>query len=914
MSDRSSGSGRRRRRWVFGTASFDEGSWSLRIDTKVVPLEAKPSELLLELLLRPGEAVSKEELLDAVWPGVTVVEASLSVAISKLRKALGDDAGSIIRTIPRIGYMLAVPVSVESMDAPLAPRFAFTPGENVPNRTQWELVEALGTTGANDVWRARHRKTGQTRVFKFADAPDRLRSLKREASLFRLLSAAIGEDGPFAQLLEWNFETAPYFLESQDGGRNLLDWAEAQGGLEQIAADRRLAVARAIARALAQVHDAGVLHKDLKPANILIEEKPDNGGGADFRVRLVDFGDGQVVDAALFDAYAITGLPIEAPGMSNDPAGTALYRAPELASGALPTARSDIYALGLILYQLVVGDFRRTLAPGWEQDVSDPLLRQDIAEAAAGDPAQRTGSASALAERLGRLDERRSEAEAAAETEARLQALKVDSDRRKQRRPWVLAVAAAAAVGLLATTTSTIVALRQRDEARHQEAIALASYGFLTDDLIGRVDPAHADGAEETLSHAVRRAAAEIDTRFAASPLVAARLHNSIALAYKQRSEWDASREAFTKAVRAYAAAGAEHSDEAVVTRLDFAQMEAGSLQPGALERARVMIDAERKALKGQTAAWPQFKLAQAEALLEWTNDIKLSEPAFARARAIAEQHADAIPKLDAIIIRRQHAIALTRIDRVAEAIDMLENVVTDLEAMFGPDHPNTLRARHALLSARGHLQDFPAIIAEVGALLPRFEERLGRDHEYTGQLLSARYEAFGLTERYREAAADATRVWESAVRREGRGSEREIGARIDIAAVQCRDGDPAARRAGMAHARAAVDGMERTFGADYLQSQIARFYLGECLLATGDPAAAMAAFARIDPVHLAEWYGDPHWHRTLNLSRAEAALGLGRRSEARELLASVTQPGLSAISDTFQIRRIERLQKIAED
>ena len=912
--ERSSGSGRRRRRWSFGQASFDEGSWSLRINGAVVPLEAKPSELLLELLLRPGEAVLKEELLDAVWPGVTVADASLSVAVSKLRKALGDETGTIIRTIPRIGYMLAAPISVESLEAPLAPRFAFAPGENVPGRSQWELVEVLGATGANDVWRARQRKTGQTRVFKFADAPDRLRSLKREASLFRLLSEAIGEDGPFAQLLEWNFETAPYFLESRDGGRNLLGWAEAQGGLSEIALTRRLAVARAVAHALAQVHDAGVLHKDLKPANILIEDRPGSDGDTDFRIRLADFGDGQVVDAALFDAYAITGLPIEPPGVSSSPAGTALYRAPELAGGALPTARSDIYALGLILYQLVVGDFRRTLAPGWEQDVADPLLRQDIADAAAGDAAQRIASASELADRLDRLEERRAEAAAATEAEARLRALKDEADRRRQRRPWALAVATAAGLGLLATTASTIVALRQRDEARHQEAIARASYGFLADDLIGRVDPAHADGAEETLSHAVRRAVAEIDTRFATSPLVAARLHNSIALAYKQRSEWDASRESFTKAVRAYSAADAEHSDEAVIARLDFAQMEAGSLQPGALERARAMIGKEREALKGRTTPRPQFKLAQAEALLEWTNDIKLAEPAFARALAIAEQFPDAIPELDAIVARRQHAVALTRIGRAAEAVEMLKTVVAELEAMFGPDHPHTLRARHALVSARGDMKDYAGVIAEVEAWLPRFEARLGADHEFTTQFRLARYAALGLTERFREAAADAKHVWASEARREGRGSYRELGARIDIAAVQCRDSDPAIRREGMAHARAAVDGIERTFGADYQLSQIARFYVGECLIAAGDPAGAMAAFANIDPVHLAEWYGDLHWHRTLNLSRAEAALGLGRRDEARTLLAAVTRPELPAISDRYQVRRIERLQKALED
>lgn len=103
------------RRWSFAGCSFDEVSWVLTVNDHRVPLESKPLELLKELLLRPGVAISKSELLDAVWPDVSVVEASLPTAIGKLRKALKDDQREcrIIETVPRIGYRLAVPVHVE---------------------------------------------------------------------------------------------------------------------------------------------------------------------------------------------------------------------------------------------------------------------------------------------------------------------------------------------------------------------------------------------------------------------------------------------------------------------------------------------------------------------------------------------------------------------------------------------------------------------------------------------------------------------------------------------------------------------------------------------------------------------------------------------------------------------------------
>ena len=119
----SSSSRRRRRLWRFADAEFDEASWTLRVAGQAVALEGKPLEVLHELLLRAGEVVTKDEILDAVWPGVTVVEGSLATAVSKLRKALGTREDNAIETVPRIGYRLTATVRIESIDSPLAPRF-----------------------------------------------------------------------------------------------------------------------------------------------------------------------------------------------------------------------------------------------------------------------------------------------------------------------------------------------------------------------------------------------------------------------------------------------------------------------------------------------------------------------------------------------------------------------------------------------------------------------------------------------------------------------------------------------------------------------------------------------------------------------------------------------------------------------
>lgn len=103
------------RRWAFANCVFDELNWTLTVDGRRVAVEAKPLEMLRELLLNAGNIVTKDELLDRVWPEVTVVEASLTTAVRKLRTALKDDRRRkpLIETVPRIGYRLAVPVSVE---------------------------------------------------------------------------------------------------------------------------------------------------------------------------------------------------------------------------------------------------------------------------------------------------------------------------------------------------------------------------------------------------------------------------------------------------------------------------------------------------------------------------------------------------------------------------------------------------------------------------------------------------------------------------------------------------------------------------------------------------------------------------------------------------------------------------------
>src|SRR5271170_971153 len=248
------------RLWRFADYEFDELGRELRVKGRAVDLESKPLDILLQLLLHAGEVVTKEELLESVWPDVMVVDGSLATAVSKLRKGMGDENHPAIVTVPRVGYRLAVPVYCKTLAAPAGPELGFKAGGLVPGREQWRLTRPMEISGSSEVWLAENPKTREQRVFKFAGDGSRLKGLKREITVSRFLRESLGDRPEFVRILEWNFETSPYFLESEYSGSNLAEWATAQGGLKNIPPDLRLHLLVDIAQAVSAAHGIGVLH------------------------------------------------------------------------------------------------------------------------------------------------------------------------------------------------------------------------------------------------------------------------------------------------------------------------------------------------------------------------------------------------------------------------------------------------------------------------------------------------------------------------------------------------------------------------------------------------------------------------------------------------------------------------------
>jgi serine/threonine protein kinase len=235
---------------------------------------------------------------------------------------------------------------------------ALTPGTRLG---PYEILSALGAGGMGEVYRARDTKLGRDVALKvlperFASDPDRMTRFTREAQTL----AALNHPN-IAHI---------HGLEESGGVRALI--MELVGGEDlarrlvrgPIPMDDALPVARQIAEALETAHDQGIIHRDLKPANIKIRE--------DGTVKVLDFG-----LAKAFQPMAGIGVDVTASPTMTRPSmtqmgmilGTAAYMSPEQARGAVVDKRTDIWAFGCVLYEMLTG--RRAYAG---DDIADDTL------------------------------------------------------------------------------------------------------------------------------------------------------------------------------------------------------------------------------------------------------------------------------------------------------------------------------------------------------------------------------------------------------------------------------------------------------------------------------------------------------------------------------------------------------------
>jgi DNA-binding winged helix-turn-helix (wHTH) protein/serine/threonine protein kinase len=523
-------------RYRFGAAQFDESKFELTVGGLSVEIEQKPLQVLVALLRRPGELVPRETLLESVWADRITVEQVLTNAVAKLRKALGEVEGARVVTVPRGGYRFVGPLERTAIGTRLTGSLALRVGDAVPGRDSFVLRTQLASSAGAEVWLAKHRKTEEIRVYKFARDGQHLSTLKREATLYRVLHDSLGAREDLLRILDWNFETAPFYLECVYGGPNLFRWSEEGARLASMPRPERIELFLQIADAVAAAHQVGVLHKDLKPTNILIATRADGG----YQAQIADFGSGRLLDPDRLQELGITRLGLTLTrGLSADSgSGTPLYLAPELIGGAAPTVQSDVFALGLILYQLLNADLRKPMVPGWEQDVADELLAEEIAAATQGDPSHRLLSVTDLTQRLRTLESRRAERSSARAALERAALAEQALQHARIRRPWIVTALAVLLAGVIVSAllfrNERLERLQAQRETKRTEAINR----FLSEDLLGAASPARGASPNETVKEALARAASTVDSRFHNDPQTRASIERALGRAYFALSDY----------------------------------------------------------------------------------------------------------------------------------------------------------------------------------------------------------------------------------------------------------------------------------------------------------------------------------------------------------------------------------------
>ena len=656
------------------------------------------------------------------------------------------------------------------------------------------LEDELGAGGMGRVYRARRVDDGfeqevAVKLFDQAvrdpvalarfDAERRILARLEHPGIARLIDGGAAADGtPWVAMELVRGETITLYCE-----RHLLDVAE------------RVALMIRVCNALEAAHEQGVVHRDIKPGNVLVDEygKP----------RVIDFGIAKVLDAGFLNAdlpaTATQAVPL-----------TPEYASPEQVRGESVGTASDVYGLGILLYELLTGtrpyrltspsplELAQTVCLTIPPDPSDRVARGGLG-ALQGLPAARE-----LRRRLrGDLDRIVMTAlrKAPGERYASAAGLGRDLERHLTGQPvsargasrWYrftrfvqrhqfASIATAAAILILATGLVAVAIQARR--AQHEAERAEAARDFLAS-LILRADPFEM-AAEPTLAGALRASLQGIEQRFAGQPQLEADMRYAIGYALQNLGDAATARQQLQYALdyrnqHGTALEQAEALDGlglvdwwgsdmiAAEARLKEALQRIEGDQSAAAKRARVnsltnlgamLIDAgdfprsvefSRKAEQAaeaagnidiETRAMIQGNLGNALTELDGQDEAAMA--AFARAESLQREATGEMHPNYAILLNNM-ALALHGMDRRDEAIRAMQRSVDIRRATLGPKHPQTATALFnlaAMLVSVDRVADAEPLALEALSVAEDGYEaghpRIGKAHEMLGRVYAA--------------------------------------------------------------------------------------------------------------------------------------------------------------------------------
>ncbi|MEP6833265.1 MAG: serine/threonine-protein kinase [Gemmatimonas sp.] len=601
----------------------------------------------------------------------------------------------------------------------------------------WLLVRELGRGGMGSVWEAERVESN------FAQGAA-IKVVRASIDSIALRERFIRERRVLARLKHRNIATlldggvtsdgAPWFAMELVDGETILRWCDRQN----LPLHDRLLLMRQVCGAVQHAHGALIVHRDLKPGNILVT--------SDGTVKLLDFGIAKALDVTAEDDS--TTLP-------GSLLGTPAYLAPELLRGEPASAATDVYALGVVCYQLLSGRLPRAESQNRMEAAQlaqqPPLpLHSDISPEAANARSER--SAEALRRQLTGDLEHIIAMALRSEPERRYHTVDQFSDDIRRylntlpvvaqpdsltyrtskfiRRNRATAIGAIATLlmligGLIGTSWQARVAGLARDRAQLESVKANRVRAFM-EEIFRAADPRD-QGKDVTVAQALNRAEQLADSEFAAQPDLHAALLSSIGRTYLGLGKYDDASRNITRALTLLRgdATASEKDVTDGIRSLATLEAERGripqaeSLFTEALQRVR------RNANDSLTLG----------GLLDGLGSLELDKGDFTKAEAtlrtavIVRERFPGKQSLESANTLNNLAVALGQQNRWSEAIPLHERALEIVRASVGPNHPDVATGINTLANAYTIIGRFPVADSLFQQALALRVRALGAHH-----------------------------------------------------------------------------------------------------------------------------------------------------------------------------------------
>ena len=751
---------------------------------------------------------------------------------------------------------------------------------------RYRVLRLIGEGGMGAVYEAEQdhpHRTVALKILKSAlAAPELRRRFARETeALGRLEHPGIARIYD-AGTADSSWGPHPYFAMELIRGLSLLEYASRQ----QLGTTGRIELIVKICEAVEYAHQRGIIHRDLKPGNILVEESG--------QPKVLDFGVARIADA---EANVTERTKL------GDLVGTLAYMSPEqvAADPALVDARSDVYSLGAVLYEILAGRLPYNVGArlpdairAVREDEAPPLGTIDrayrgdleiiVAKALDKEPARRYASAGDLADDLRRYLSH--QPILAVSPTAAYQA------RKFVRRHQTLAVAAGVVfvvlvAGIVVSAREAILARRERDRALRAEQSARAVNDFLQNDLLAQAGArAQASAGIQpdpnlTVRTALDRAAARIAGRFDSQPGVEASIRRTIGTAYLDLDRMpDAEAQLQRAADLAARALGPDHPDTlaaldtlGVVYNYESKYTAAKTVLSKVFEARQRTLGKEHKdtlATMSHLALAVAYEGDDARAMT-------LFEPLLAAQRRLyGDENPDTLDIMDNL------GGTYRQLGKYAEARTLFERELEISRRVRGPEHPDTLTCMGNLAFVYRAMGEYPHAEAMNVTRLEATRRAFGDDHWETQNCRIALGVCYRAERRYGEAES-ILKLAVDGLNRTMPGHALTLQARYQLGELYRVE-----RKFPEAESTltAVVEARRRLLGSD-------NPYTAQALASVGELRLDQQKYAEAEPplreaLHAREKTGPDGWERYYAQCMLGASLaGQHRTSDARPLLES---------------------------